>query len=232
MILNCPSCSAKFKVDQALLGDTGRSVRCGNCGHSWHQMPCGPESAPSGQARRTPAVAPSSEGRRARANSLDKLDQQRARSQRKAAVRSKKPPASHLVGWALLALFVAALAGGLVVARETIVALAPGTADYYGKLGLRSVAGAELELRDVASVRRTVDGARRLIVKGVIVNTSQLTVPVPRLQASLIDASGAKLASWVFAADSSELPAGGITTFETTANDPPREGNLSLVFVE
>ena len=39
MILNCSSCGASFKVDTALLGTNGRSVRCGSCGHSWHQKP-------------------------------------------------------------------------------------------------------------------------------------------------------------------------------------------------
>jgi hypothetical protein len=207
-------------------------VRCGNCGHSWHQTPSGPASEPSDETPQTAAPAPRSEVRSARADSLDKLDQQRKRSQRRAVAASERRPVSRVVGWALLALFTLALAGGLVVARETIVALAPGTAAYYAKLGLESLAGAELELRDVTSVRRRVDGTRKLVVKGVIVNTSEHAVAVPQLQASLTDAGGATLASWVFAADSSELPAGGVTTFETTASDPPREGNLSLVFVD
>lgn len=37
MILNCPSCSAKFMVSAAAFGSKGRDVRCGKCGHTWFQ---------------------------------------------------------------------------------------------------------------------------------------------------------------------------------------------------
>ena len=137
-----------------------------------------------------------------------------------------------MLGWVLLTLFLVALVGGLVVAREKIVALAPGTAAYYERLGLQEMIGGGLDLRDVTSVRRSVDGESKLIVRGVVVNVSDRVLSVPRLQASLIDAGGAELANWIFAADSSELPPGGITTFETVTSDPPGQGNLSLVFVE
>lgn len=234
MILDCPSCSAKFKVDPALLGDTGRSVRCGNCGHSWHQSPPAPESEASIEAPLVAAAEPAAPARPARTDSLDKLDEQRGRRQRRAAVTSKERPPSRVASWALLALvaLAVAVAGGLVAARDTVVAWYPDAETYYAALGLGIQVGAVLELRDVTSVRRTLDGERRLIVKGVIVNTSDRALAVPKLQASLIDSNGAQLGSWIFAADSSELPPGGVTTFETTAADPPGEGNLNLVFVD
>ncbi len=137
-----------------------------------------------------------------------------------------------MLGWGLLVLFLAALIGGLVVAREKIVALAPGTAAYYERLGLREMIGEGLDLRDVNSVRRSVDGESKLIVRGVVVNVSDRARMVPRLRATLIDAEGAELANWTFRADSSELPPGGLTTFETVTADPPGQGNLKLVFVE
>lgn len=42
MILSCPSCKKRFLLDARLLG-TGRNVKCGNCGHVWHQTPPPPE---------------------------------------------------------------------------------------------------------------------------------------------------------------------------------------------
>lgn len=39
MILNCPSCSAKFMVSAAALGAKGRDVKCGKCGHIWFVEP-------------------------------------------------------------------------------------------------------------------------------------------------------------------------------------------------
>jgi len=232
MILDCPTCSAKFKVDAALLGEAGRSVRCGSCGHSWHQTPPGPGPAEDGRPDSAAAAASGSDGRPSRADTLDKLDEQRRRRQHKPAGTSERRSFSRVLGWALLILFLAALVGGLVVAREKIVALAPGTAAYYERLGLQEMVGDGLDLRDVTSVRRSVDGESKLIVRGVVANVSDRVRFVPRLRASLVDAGGAELANWTFVADSSELPPGGITTFETATSDPPGQGNLSLVFVE
>jgi predicted Zn finger-like uncharacterized protein len=39
MIVTCPNCSTRFLVDDYMLGDGGRRVRCTNCRHEWFQEP-------------------------------------------------------------------------------------------------------------------------------------------------------------------------------------------------
>lgn len=39
MILTCPQCSTQFKLDDALIGEAGRKVKCSSCAHVWHQAP-------------------------------------------------------------------------------------------------------------------------------------------------------------------------------------------------
>ena len=39
MIIQCQSCSRKFVVKDADIPKTGRSVQCGYCSVTWHQMP-------------------------------------------------------------------------------------------------------------------------------------------------------------------------------------------------
>lgn len=41
MILACPSCGARFLVDEGEVGPGGREVRCGRCGRSWRARPGG-----------------------------------------------------------------------------------------------------------------------------------------------------------------------------------------------
>ena len=80
MILSCTNCGARFKVDPTLLGEEGRTVRCGSCGHSWHQVPGQGEQAAASNG-------PDS--------TLDKLDEQRRRARtRRPVVTSERSAGS------------------------------------------------------------------------------------------------------------------------------------------
>ena len=35
MIIECPACSKKFNIDEKLIPDEGRLLKCGNCDHIW-----------------------------------------------------------------------------------------------------------------------------------------------------------------------------------------------------
>ena len=35
MIIECPACSKKFNIDEILIPDEGRLLKCGNCDHTW-----------------------------------------------------------------------------------------------------------------------------------------------------------------------------------------------------
>ena len=35
MILTCPECDTQYFADDATIGDSGRTVKCAACGHSW-----------------------------------------------------------------------------------------------------------------------------------------------------------------------------------------------------
>ena len=35
MIIECPACSKKFNIDDKLIPDEGRLLKCGNCDHTW-----------------------------------------------------------------------------------------------------------------------------------------------------------------------------------------------------
>ena len=35
MIITCPNCNKKFKIDNSLIQDEGRDLQCGSCNHVW-----------------------------------------------------------------------------------------------------------------------------------------------------------------------------------------------------
>ena len=35
MIISCPSCKKKFKIDDSLIPSNGRNLQCGSCNYSW-----------------------------------------------------------------------------------------------------------------------------------------------------------------------------------------------------
>ena len=35
MVIECPTCSKKFNIDEKLIPDEGRLLKCGNCDHTW-----------------------------------------------------------------------------------------------------------------------------------------------------------------------------------------------------
>lgn len=238
MILECPTCSARFNVDSELIGTDGRTVRCGSCGHSWHQTPrdieldldlvVEEEGAPG---RETGAAADEAPEDDIEARLSETRRRAKARGEA-AAAREKTARFPLPVGWLVLILVVAVLVIGGIFGRSKIIALAPGTSTVFEFVGLQEAVGAGLEMKDVTSAREAVDGVNTLLIRGVIVNATDRDIAVPQLQASLVDADGVELASWTFDADSSELPPGGFTTFETSAQNPPAQGNVNLVFIE
>ena len=35
MIITCPNCNKKFKIENSLIPDEGRDLQCGSCNHIW-----------------------------------------------------------------------------------------------------------------------------------------------------------------------------------------------------
>ena len=279
MHLTCPSCGATFLVEPEHLGPTGRRVRCGKCGHTWHQQrpseadaaerseakataalfaPSEPTAAaepapepaaepapepaavPTPEAAAVPTPEPAAEPDPEPAVEPEPAPEPVDTGERGPRWTPSKPPgrargrreASLAAGWVLFLVVVTGLAAGFYFGRAQLVAMVPQMTRLYDLVGL-SAESAELglELRDVKSVRRLVDGDRVVVIEGLVVNVSGQTRRVPPLRASLTDAEGVELDRWTFEAADATLAPGGATEFETVAKNPPREGNLSIDFV-
>jgi len=73
--------------------------------------------------------------------------------------------------------------------------------------------------------------SRRLVIKGTIENNTDETIAIPKMAASLLDASGLELEVWVFDADKAEAFPGENVTYLTEFDNPPRGAtNISITF--
>lgn len=247
MILACPSCNSRFRVDADKLPTQGRTVRCSKCGHTWHATPttaeaeaqAAPESAatpeePLPRALRGEPPEPEAGAGQAGEGDTDHLRSGRRRRSLHPESEAPRPRRRRTaLGWLILLLVIAGLAAGLWYGRNHVVAQVPQAARLYEMAGIPvHTVAPDLELRDVTR-RRQLDGERHLlIIEGRIVNTASHARPVPDLRVELVDEAGETLSSWSFSSEADRLPAGGETRFKTQRTDPPAEAReLSLTFV-
>ena len=196
MIIRCFACSTRFRIDPAALGDSGRRVRCTNCGHVWLELPqrtVAPQPEPN-----APPPAPSP---------------------------PPSPERDGVwFGWLVAGFVVAVVLTGLALGRNTIVAAWPDTVGAYDSAGLpiRVPHADGLRIAEIESERVQGGNGAVLLVRGVIENTIDNSRTVPVLQAVLVDEAGTELHRWRVAAVSTVLDAGQTTTFESWLAEPPK----------
>lgn len=114
------------------------------------------------------------------------------------------------------------LFGILILARESIVRVLPGTAALYSALGFEGAGavGAGLEFRDVTSRREWAGTDEVLIVRGVIANVSKDNVAVPPVRVALYDIDEYEVQSMTVPNAVHELGAGNTISFEARIPNP------------
>ena len=213
MIVTCPSCSTRYHVDPEVLGQSGRTVSCARCDHSWMELPPGdrPKQVDEG---------PSPE----QLQSLLGGAQQPAKAERRRIGRS--------LVWAGLFVLLLLVAGGAVVERQRITALWPPAAELYEMAGLEVAPSSEgLALRNVHSASERSDGGIVIVIKGEVFNASGRARLVPALRAELRNANEQVLRSWTIAPAKERLAPGESTPFtDRFANPPSGAVDLMMTF--
>ncbi len=216
MIVSCSVCRTRYLVDDAALRErAGRTVRCANCGHTWHQtarpdLSAGADAERLAGPRIEPALEVPPRPAGVRAPSLDVPPREPSphpRRSRWAAIR-----------WLVLAvLLVLAILAGVMVARSTIVAIWPPAARLYALAGMPAEPlGAGLKI-DKLTPTRTPDG---LIIEGDITNTGKAAREVPRLRVALRDAGEREVQFKIIDPPQPRLPPGAVAHFKTPFDHP------------
>jgi predicted Zn finger-like uncharacterized protein len=214
MIVSCPVCRTRYRVDEgALRGSSGRTVRCANCGHTWHQA-VSPEPAVDGDEAKTDGrIEPALEVPPRPATTLEVPRRQLALPEPPQR-RSRWRALRWLVVAVLLALAVVA---GVVVARGAVVALWPPAARLYALAGFSAQPpGTGLKIEKLAP-SRTPDG---LVIEGDIANNGKMTQELPRLRVALRDAAEKELQFKLIDPPKPRLPPGAVAHFKTPFDHP------------
>jgi predicted Zn finger-like uncharacterized protein len=218
MILNCPKCSTRFLVDPVALGEKGRSVRCGACGHSWFQEP------PGDSTYEPPPLT------------LD--DEITTPLDRDATRRPRGRLWSRLAAWFLFIFVIALIIGGGYRYRQDVVRRWPPAGKLYSALGI-SVRAPQQEQKEkkkapvvkkaalvvpessIKFERESQDGKPILVISGQIRNESDRPQAVGRMRITLTDADDKALKSWLFAPEARTLSPGASMTFRSSVESPP-----------
>lgn len=199
MQLTCPNCSARYLVDPAAIGPTGRTVQCFRCGHKWQAR----LSTPVGTAEPAPAPTPVP----------DFII--RPPSQPEANYLPAIPADPGMPMWLKtvlgVLLLLAVLGGGMYLFRDQLfatLAVDQQTAKVTHTAG--------------------PDGKRVITVAGEIVNTGRGEETAQRLRLRFKDADGNVIAERTVAITATSLPPKGRTRFEVRIEDAPAASKVEV----
>jgi predicted Zn finger-like uncharacterized protein len=197
MIIACPSCHTRYRVEAASLGRAGRTVRCSGCNELWFAEP--PAEAENDPPP-LPAAPPPPAG--------------------PAGDRSR--PRSAGRGWLALTVALLPLAA-LLLGRNEVVARFPAAAPAYQRLGVPVELPLGIEFRRLSSLQRQAGDTGVLVVAGEIANVAARPRPVPPIRIGLLDADGHEIDFALFDAPRASLEPGAVEPFQVELAAPPAE---------
>jgi predicted Zn finger-like uncharacterized protein len=228
MIVSCPTCASRYDLAEHSHSVAELTITCQNCGNRWRESPR--------QLKRIDAIdVPSRPTTRVIDYTGDEpeLDVQRlveaAKSAQEEFATQRKTRNKRMGGWATLGFFLMSPLMAAALMPETIVAAAPITIKAYDKLGYEvNIFG--LDIRRIEQEHKTINGARVLMIKGEISNSTTEIRKIPWLRFGLSDEKQ-ELYSWTLDTASRPLRPGETTSFVTrVAAAPELAKNLQIRF--
>lgn len=211
MILTCPTCDTQYFADDNTIGDSGRSVKCAACGHSWHVHGKG------GAASDVP-VAVAGQAHEAYRERV------RERKQRKSRLAAS-------MAWLVMAILFSVLGASAVFFRNDVVRAWPESANAFRMVGLE-VNRYGLDFNTIEPIR-TFDGTTPLLtVSGSVINISRTSQPGASVRIGLRDEQGAEVAVLLAPLDRDMLAPGESASFSARLENPPVAAlDIELYFI-
>lgn len=198
MILTCPECETQYFAEDSTIGESGRTVKCATCGHSWF---VGPEGASSDTSL------------------LGAHETYRLKVRER---RRRKSRAAALSAWTATAAALLVVLAGLILFRGQVVKQWPESASTYAAIGM-PVNRFGLEFLETEA-ERFFDGTTPILeVRGAVQNVSGRTRTAPLVRVILLDDQGVEVAEAFAQITPSSIPADATAIFAARVENPPFE---------
>lgn len=194
MILSCPNCATQYKVNEAVIGMRGRTVRCTACKTTWHaEVPIDLRYSEGRhpEDEREEEVAPTKPEQLKAVKAKILPAKYRAMLSAQAKLRAVAIEGMVWGGLAALALLALSLA---YVMRVDIVRAFPRIAGAYAMVGLKTN-GTNLQFGDYKATTSLKGGRFVVTVEAQVNNVSDEPTPVPPVRVRLLDATQAQFNS-------------------------------------
>lgn len=228
MIVTCPSCDTRYRVDPDAIALRKGRVRCAACGHGWSvaEEALALEEPARPTLRKDPGpvdTAPRPVG------GMEPVKPHEVVRKRAETRRQRSRQTVEGAGWAVVAASCVLVLGAAWLFRLDIVDAFPRTASAYAAVGL-PVNPLGLEVRNLRAGPSEEDNGA-LVIEGVVVNTAGRDRPTRPLRATITGEDGEVLVEWMVMLDALSLPARGEEAFRTILADPPEgAAELEVVF--
>lgn len=251
VIVSCPACTTRFSLDAALLGESGRTVRCAKCAHKWKQLPPKADTAEPAApvpVEQPPSLPPAPAPTPERLPGADSTDEPtadipaappRPRSPQRPVGPITVPPKLRPVApkkrsmvWPVTLLVVGLIAGLLGTAylfRAQIARAVPAFDMAYGLMGISTTDPArDIEIGNLKFDRRNTDGKSAISIQGEIFNTSEFPIRIPNMVAIPVGSDPetgqeSDLEPWhPFRLEQTMIEPGETIAFRTFFENPPK----------
>lgn len=132
-----------------------------------------------------------------------------------------------------LALLVVAAGMGAYLFRDAVVGMWPGAESLYASLGMQEPLGSGLDVIDTRTEFSTEGDGDTMVVRGVVVNTTDMPRPVPNLKIVLLDAEDSPVQTIVVEPSRPEVEPAGRQRFRAVVrNMAPTARRMEVQFTE
>ena len=201
MIITCPECKTRYIIKSEKLGVGKKQVKCAKCEHQWIVSPM-----PEEEDMKKPPLPPIAR--------LDGFTNDLKSEQKE--LNSKINKKKNIVLFMFFLSLLSSIASFFVF-KDKILEIEPQLKSVYELIGVelpkeeKTFSG--LEIKDVERELTEGENLSVLSFSGIIVNNSDVEVPVPNVKVQLFDEGNVLLDDWIAQPENKTLKPGETTTW-------------------